>query len=184
METRAVEAEKQAFLEQAGATATPHSKRTLFDHLLGVRTLLEGWRARPALLDAGLFHSLYGTELYEPVLVDSDRREGVRALIGPEAEHLVHLWCAIRRRSLVANRERREGFTAELRAGAEAVPLTEQELTDLVTLWAADTLEQVDRLGGRTHYQPELYALRGLAPAPARLALERVFADRPFAKSP
>ena len=95
----------------------------------------------------------------------------------------MHLWSTVLRRTLAANAGREDGFEAESRAGG-ALPLSREDLCDLVALWAADTLEQVDRLGGRTRYQPELYSLRSLAPKPARAALERVFADRPFAKSP
>jgi hypothetical protein len=182
VETRQIEAEKLRFLEEAGAGAVPHSRRTLLEHLVGVRALLEGWRVRPELLDAGLFHAVYGTELFEGLRTPVERAR-LRELIGEEAERVVHLWSAIQRRSLAANAGREDAFQADARDGAP-LPLSPQELADLVALWAADTLEQVDRLGGRTRYQPELYALRGLAPKPARAALERVFADRPFAKSP
>lgn len=182
LDKKEIEAERLRFLEGAGAGSRPHSRRTLLEHLVGVRALLESWRARPALLDAGLFHSIYGTELAGG-LVPGEERSGLRALIGDEAERIVHLWSRIRRRSLAANAGREDGFGADEVSGG-ALPLSHQDLCDLVALWAADTLEQVDRLGGRTRYQPEVYSLRGLAPKPARAALERVFADRPFAKSP
>jgi hypothetical protein len=181
---RALEPEKLSILEEAGAGWMPHSRRSLLEHLLGVRALLEGWRARPALLDAGLFHAVYGTEFFEREPLGPQERDRVRAAIGDEAERLAHLWGALQRRTLADNVGRAEGFTALLRAGGEPVPLSKADLSDLVTLWVADTLEQVDRLGGRTRHQPELYSLRSFAAAPARLALERVFADRPFAKSP
>lgn len=181
---RALEPEKLSILEEAGAGWMPHSRRSLLEHLLGVRALLEGWRARPALLDAGLFHAAYGTEFFEREPLGPLERDRVRAVIGDEAERLAHLWGALQRRTLADNVGRAEGFTALLRTGVEPVALSKTDLSDLVTLWVADTLEQVDRLGGRTRHQPELYSLRSFAAAPARLALERVFADRPFAKSP
>jgi len=182
LDKREIEGERLRFLEDAGAGSVPHSRRTLLDHLVGVRGLLDAWRSRPALLDAGLFHSTYGTEFFSG-LVPAQERDGLRALIGDEAERIVQLWSMVLRRTLAANAGREDSFEAEARAGG-ALPLSRQDLCDLVTLWSADTLEQVDRLGGRTRYQPELYALRSLAPKPARVALERVFADRPFAKSP
>lgn len=182
MDARTIEAAKLNFLEEAGAGSLPHSRQTLLAHLVGVRTLLEGWRARPELLDAGLFHAVYGDEFFEGLKTPEERAE-LRELIGGEAERLVHLWSRIQRRSLAANAGREDGFEAAARDGG-ALQLSQQDLGDLVALWAAETLEQVDRLGGRTRYQPELYALRGLLPKPARAALERVFADRPFAKSP
>src|SRR6185369_12518587 len=47
------------FLRKANTEGMPHSDRGLFDHLLGTRQLLVEWGARPALYDAGLFHSIY-----------------------------------------------------------------------------------------------------------------------------
>ena len=179
---------KVRFLEEAGAGLTAHSRRTLLEHLLGVRDLLASWKARTALVDAGLFHSVYGTEFYRPMILTASERERVRAVIGAEAEQLAYLWSRARRASLAANLERENGFcviarpeNGESEADAE-IAIDERELADLATLWTADTLEQVDRLGGRTRHQPELYSLRKLLPKPAKTALERVFAERPFAK--
>jgi hypothetical protein len=183
MEGVGIEPEKLSFLEHEGAGTIGHSKRTLLQHLVGVRALLASWRARPELLDAGLFHSIYGTEFFLPVLVDPTQRDRVQALIGAEAERLANLWAGLQRSSLAENVGRSDGFRARRRGGVEGLELTLQDVQDLVTLWTADTLEQVDRLGGRTRHQPELFALRAFALKPARLALERVFADRPFAKT-
>jgi hypothetical protein len=184
---------KVRFLEQAGAGATAHSKRTLLEHLLGVRDALAEWKARTALVDAGLFHSAYGTEFYRPTMFQGTERARVRAVIGAEAEQLAYLWSRVRRASLARNLERESGFSVLARPSAREgscgdggddveIAIDARELADLATLWAADTLEQVDRLGGRTRHQPELYALRHLMLKPARRAVERVFAERPFAK--
>jgi (p)ppGpp synthase/HD superfamily hydrolase len=64
----------------------PHSEVGLFDHLLGTRQLLVEWKARPALCDAGLFHSVYSTEHYELKAIPLSMRDEVRQLIGDEAE--------------------------------------------------------------------------------------------------
>ena len=58
----------------------------MFDHLLGTRRLLVEWEARPALCDAGLFHSVYSTEYYELKAIPLSMRDEVRQLIGDEAE--------------------------------------------------------------------------------------------------
>ena len=47
------------FLREVNTETMPHSERGLFDHLLGTRQLLVEWGARPALCDAGLFHSIF-----------------------------------------------------------------------------------------------------------------------------
>src|SRR5437879_12124837 len=73
------------FLREANTEGMPHSDRGLFDHLLGTRQLLVEWEARPALCDAGLFHSVYGTEHYELKAVPLTMRKEVQQLIGVNA---------------------------------------------------------------------------------------------------
>jgi hypothetical protein len=86
------------FLRKASTEQMPHSDRGLFDHLLGTRRLLVEWEARPALCDAGLFHSVYSTERYELKAIPLSMRDEVRQLIGDEAESLVWLFCMMRLR--------------------------------------------------------------------------------------
>jgi hypothetical protein len=69
------------FLRKANTEGMPHTDRGLFDHLLGTRQLLVEWGARPALCDAGLFHSIYSMEHYEQTAVALTRRDEVRQLI-------------------------------------------------------------------------------------------------------
>ena len=54
------------FLRKASTEGMPHSDRGLLGHLLGTRQLLVEWEARPALCDAGLFHSVYESERVSP----------------------------------------------------------------------------------------------------------------------
>lgn len=166
------------FLEDVGAADTGHSNTTLMAHLEGVRALLEAWGARPALVTAGLFHSVYGTEYFARSSVEKTERSRVRALIGAEAEELAHLWCTVRRQSLARNLDRDGGCTALDRSTGAEVELTPEQLHDLVNLWAADTAEQIARLGGRTVHQEELHRLRVLALPAAREALETALGER------
>lgn len=74
--------------ETAGVT---HTGRTFFEHLYYTGLNLEKMDVRPAVVAAGYFHSIYGTEYFKPSLnVDRDR---IKALIGPEAEKLVWTFC-------------------------------------------------------------------------------------------
>jgi hypothetical protein len=107
-------------------------------HLVGVARVLKGWGARPALCDAGLFHSVYGTE-YFPLESEAER-DDVIAVIGPEAERVAWLWCTIRRDTLDAGARTVEGRDGDV------ITLTEQELADIAELWSADTVEQIGRL--------------------------------------
>lgn len=109
-------------------------------HLLGTRRVLVAWGERPALCDAGLFHSAYGTEYFLPdVTADPDE---VRSVIGAEAEAIARTWCTIRRDTLGAE----EPFTAVERDSGEVLTLGRRLAGDIATLWAADTVEQIDRM--------------------------------------
>jgi len=73
---------------------SPHGTRKLSDHLLGVYKLLEDEGAPQEVCDAGLFHSIYGTEIYKHKTLTS--RDIVRSLIGDEAENLAHMFCELK----------------------------------------------------------------------------------------
>ena len=127
-------------LKSLGFAELEHDSHVPFlSHLMGTRRLLASWGERPALCDAGLFHSVYGTEYFEPDRVAA--REDVVAIIGAEAERIAWLWCAIRRDTIDV-----AACSVLLRAGDVAEPLTAVEVRDLATLWAADTVEQVERM--------------------------------------
>ncbi len=134
-------------------------------HLIGTRRLLVQWGCRPALCDAGLFHSVYGTEYFEPE--HPARRDEVQALIGAEAERLAWLWCNIERDTV--DPERR---SARLwRTGASEV-LSGPEVADIATLWAADTVEQIGRMAvDERTFAGGLRSVLALAPAAAQQAV-------------
>ena len=68
-----------AFLLSEGIDAVRHnSHEDLLPHLMGTSALLAGWGARQAVVDAGLFHSVYGTEYFRTESVDASRRDAVR----------------------------------------------------------------------------------------------------------
>ena len=67
-------------LVDEGAGENPHSGGTLLSHLLGTRDLLAEWRNPKQLRDAGLFHSIYGTEAYKIQTVPLDRRRDIAAV--------------------------------------------------------------------------------------------------------
>ena len=113
-------------------------------HLLGTRRLLNEWGERPALCDAGLFHSAYGTE-YFPHSTPVSRDE-VSAVIGDEAEQIAWWWCTVRRDTFSVPGQLDGAATAQDRTTGDLVKLSAQGLADLATLWAADTVEQLARM--------------------------------------
>ena len=86
-----------ALLQTSAAMQTPHTGRTLFDHLLGTHLLLESWGNTQAVCLAGLFHSIYGTNAFAHQSLMQSQRSELRAAIGEEAEALAWLFCSIDR---------------------------------------------------------------------------------------
>ena len=156
-------------LRSLGFAELQHDSHVPFlSHLIGTRRLLAAWGARPALCDAGLFHSVYGTEYFQPTRTPD--RSTVIELIGEEAERIAWLWCAIERATIDP-----AARTVRVRATGATEALSPIEVTDLATLWAADTVEQVARMTpderGVADGQD---AVLGEAPEPARRALAEV----------
>ena len=87
-----------ALLESLDAHVTSHSRRTLLAHLQGTHDLLVEWGNPPHVCVAGLFHSVYGTHVFEKRCADLSMRGQIRGVIGPDAERLVHLFCVTDRR--------------------------------------------------------------------------------------
>jgi hypothetical protein len=152
-------------LRGLGYTDLQHDSHVPFmSHLLGTRRLLAAWGERPALCDAGLFHSVYGTEYFQPE--QSASRDDVIAIIGSEAERIAWLWCTIRRDTLDAERN-----AVEMRDGSSE-PLTPAEVRDIATLWAADTVEQIERMTpDERRFATGLRGVLPAASAPARAAV-------------
>ena len=133
------------FLREANTEGMPHSDRGLFDHLLGTRQLLVEWGSRPALCDAGLFHSIYSTEHYEQTAVALTRRDEVRQLIGEEAESLVWLFCMMRRETFFLDLGKDQSPSVQHRETGEQIPLSGTQQQDLLTLLFANSLEAFPR---------------------------------------
>ncbi len=153
-------------LRALGFADLEHDSHVPFlSHLVGTRRVLASWGERPALCDAGLFHSVYGTEYFEPER--SPERADVVAIVGAEAERIAWLWCAIRRDTI--DRAQR---TVQLRADDTIEPLTALEVADLATLWAADTVEQIERMAhDERGFAHGLGAVVGAASASAQRAV-------------
>jgi hypothetical protein len=170
------------FLQKANTDGMPHSDRGLLDHLLGTRQLLVEWEARPALCDAGLFHSVYGTEYYELKAIPLTMRNEVQQLIGDEAESLAWLFCMIRRETLYENpgREREGEFRVQHRLTDEWLPLTKIQFQDLLTLTLANTLEafprgsRIERRYLRKYLRRYLRRFRDIAIPPAQRAFDQI----------
>jgi hypothetical protein len=161
--------ERLELLKSLGFGELEHDSHVPFlSHLIGTRRLLGSWGARDALCDAGLFHSVYGTEYFQPDRTPG--RDEVVAIIGADAERVAWLWCAIRRDTIDPERRR-----VQLRHGESTEPLTESEVSDLATLWAADTVEQIERMTPEERaFSGGLDSVIAAALPPAREAVDAI----------
>lgn len=161
--------ERLALLRDLGFDRIQHDSHVPFvSHLLGTRRLLVSWGERPALCDAGLFHSVYGTEYF--ALDGAADREDVRRIIGDEAEEIAHAWCTIRRDTIDTDGP----VTVVDRRTDDRVVLGDRLASDVATLWAADTVEQIRRMSaGERAFALNLRRVLHLAsPAAAAAASE------------
>ena len=95
------------YLKSLGSDDVKHSGSTLLRHLIGVHDLLKEWDAPKYLQDAGLFHSVYGTPYFKPIMTVD--RNAVRELIGTHAEALAAIFCFMPKPRLdVINNEENE----------------------------------------------------------------------------
>ncbi len=84
-------------LRQFHADETPHRGRHLIDHLVGCYSLLRAWGNPEPICRAGLFHSIYGTNIFSVRSAGFEQRARIRATIGEEAEQLAYLFCSTNR---------------------------------------------------------------------------------------
>ena len=71
------------FMRSLGTAAVVHNSGDNFDeHLLGVRDVMASWTSDAELVNAALFHSIYGTEGFQAFTVPLSRRSEVEAVIG------------------------------------------------------------------------------------------------------
>jgi len=80
-------------LIKVGTKSTRHTPTTfLYDHLVETWRLLKFFECSEDVCNAGLFHSIYGTQVFKPSMIPIKNRYDVQELIGKEAENLVFLF--------------------------------------------------------------------------------------------
>ena len=76
-----------------------HGSKTFFDHLFNTSSIVEklcndiGISESRYLIDAALYHSIYGTDYFEHNTAIS--REKIAVIIGEKAEQLVYFFCSL-----------------------------------------------------------------------------------------
>jgi hypothetical protein len=170
------------FLRELGTEQVGHTEKSYLAHNIGVYNFMKARGCTEELCRAGLFHSIYGTELFQRFSLPLDRRPDVRALIGERAERLAYVNCAMDRATFDRALHGKEGpYRFRDRITGEEVELSEDDFTDLCKIHLYDWLEQVPR-SQKWDYRPEAY--RGMATRLGGVALESydlVFAAKPAA---
>ena len=157
------------YIRQIGAANVEHSDGSYLGHAAGVHRDLKSWGCSDEICHAGLFHSIYGTEIFRDFTLPLEKRSEVRALIGARAERLVYLNCAIAYASFDALVARGDPpYTMADRFTGEQVEIAPDDFEDLCTTHLCDRLEQFPR--SRDHFRPEVF--RRLAKRLGGVALE------------
>lgn len=117
-----------------------HSGRSLYDHLKGTYEILEKAEALEHVCLAGLFHSIYGTNIFHFRAV-SNRNE-VSKVIGVRAERLAYIFCSCNRPRELIDASQGEVYTVVDRHNGAIIILSPRDLYDLLTIEMANLVEQ------------------------------------------
>ncbi len=171
------------FLTALGINDVPHTQKTYMGHLTNVYRYMKNLGCTEELCQAGLFHSVYGTERFQGFTLPLERRGEVRDLIGERAERLAYLNCAMDRASI--DREVERGtppFRIKDRLTGKEVELNGADFDDLCRVHLYDLLEQIERLG-EWDYRRQGYRRMAERLGPMAVqAYDRVFAREPAAE--
>jgi len=170
------------FLRSLEIDQVPHSgDKGFLAHLIGVYNDLEGWGCDRDVCRAGLFHSIYGTEMFRRWSLPLDRRDDVRALIGERAEWIAYVNCLMDRATFDALLPSDGPYKIRNRESGEMMEMTRPDFDELCRLHLCDWLEQVGR-SEQWDYRTDAWRL--MAERLGGVALEsyrRVFAAAPAA---
>ncbi|TWU09266.1 hypothetical protein CA54_45060 [Symmachiella macrocystis] len=164
----------------AGANDVAHTKKSYIAHAIGVHNDLRAWGCSDELCRAAMFHSIYGTELFQDFTLPVEKRDEVAELIGERAERLAFWNCFMDRSTLDACAKRgTPPFIIRNRVTGEEAELSTEDFDDLCRIHLCDWLEQVARAD---HWDYRREAYRDFAERLGGVALEsydRVFASEP-----
>ena len=150
------DASLRSYIEEIVPAVLDHNGDAAFDeHLKGVQAILRHWEAPEYLSNAGLFHSIYGTEAFQGFALPVSERDAIRTLIGEKAEKLAWVFCMLDRWSLDQQLlQWNEGddlketyhLLSRPELGRFPMEISTQEFMDFVELSLADFIEQVSTI--------------------------------------
>ena len=134
------------FFQREGAADIGHSSKSYLAHAIGVYNDLKKWGCDEELARVGLFHSIYGTELFQGFTLPLERRDDIREMIGERAERISWMNCAIDRAYF--DREVKRGTSPYRildRFSGQELDVSDEDFHDLCLVHMCDWLEQVER---------------------------------------
>ena len=135
------------YIIEIGAAQVGHTEKTYLAHAIGVYRDMQSWGSDEDLCMAALFHSIYGTELFQDFTLPLEHRGEVRELIGARTEYLAYLNCVMDRATFDAGLDQNEGpYRLRNRLNDEEIELSPGEYDDLCRLHLCDWLEQAPRV--------------------------------------
>ena len=168
------------FMLELGAGEIAHTDKGYVAHAIGVYNDLKSWGCDEELCRVGIFHSIYGTELFQGFTLSLDRRNDVRDVIGERAERLSFLNCAMDRAHFDAQVPNQQGpYTIHSRFTDEAIAVTDKEFHDLCVVHLCDWLEQVERWGNWKYRHQAFFNLAQRLDGIAKQKYDQVFAREP-----
>lgn len=137
------------FLVGLGTETVEHTgDKGFLAHLIGVYNDLKTWGCDQDVCRAGLFHSIYGTQLFQRFSLPLARREEVKQLIGDRAERLAFVNCVMDRSTfdaLIPGTFGNGPYRITDRLTGQTIELNDQDFHDLCVVHLCDWLEQVGR---------------------------------------
>ena len=170
-----------SFLNQLGTETIKHSgDKNYLGHLVAVHRDLLRWGRGLDMARAGLFHSIYGTEIFQSFKLPVSRRSELQSLIGDRAEYIAFLNCYADRK-LMDQRitEQTTSYQIVNRETAEIYTLQKPEWDDLITLHLCDWMEQLERMNWWDYRREAYAAMASYLGGVALENYERVLANEP-----
>jgi hypothetical protein len=166
------------FLLGLGIDKIDHTSKSYLAHLIGLYRDLQARGYPEDVCRAGMFHSIYGTELFQGFKLPVERRGDIRALIGERAERLAYLNCAMDRATFDRAVARGAGpYRFRDRLTGEEVALSRQDFDDLCRIHLYDWIEQVGRSQNWDYRRAGYRGLAEYLGGEARADYERTFAQ-------
>lgn len=141
-------------MEESVPAVMDHTGTAAFDeHLKGVQAVLRFWGSPTYLTNAGLFHSIYGTEGFQGFALPLSERKAIQGLIGKRSEQICFYFCMIDRSTFddtvfgwdgAVKEDALFQMKARPELGRFDIIMNKEEWLDFVELTLADWLEQVE----------------------------------------